>query len=479
MFNVEFWSFTKAPNSTAQPTSTSTVFKCVSNEDFNIIEPRVPLQLGPASNPTSYNYAKISVFSRYYWVTRWAFEGGMWVAYMRVDALASWKSQIGGMSAYVLRSAAAWNGDIIDNMYPFESETVFEEQSVALSGYTLNPTQGTYIVGIAGDGPISYYGFTYDGVRWLFRYVVSSSYAADVQGAWGWVDPDAVAKVNGPQYLISAVWIPYTLYNNSTLFDTAPSKIRVGPASIDNGAGDVPNSAGKPLKQFYWERTAQHIRHHHPDSSTRGYWLDAGAAVYTINAPGFGLISLDPSFVASAVRIETRKKIDLMTGSAILDVVSVTTTTPPGPEYMLSRTNGSVGIPLQISNLIKSGVGVSDILSNIIPFAAAVATENYGMAALVAAGAIKSLTEKAVPRANVMGGPASVARLVGNEIMYYQWLIPVDDDLADRGRPLCEKRTLSTLSGYQLCANVEVQIPCTRDEEQMIKGFLESGYFYE
>ncbi len=477
-FTVSLYAFTKAPNSTAQPTGSGTDYSCVSNDNFNIIQPRIPLQIGAAANPTSYNYAKIAAWNRYYWIRSWAWEDGLWVAYMEVDALASWKSGIGGLSAYVLRSAAAWNGDIIDDMYPYKSDTVFEEQSAG-GGYTLDPTQGTYVVGIAGEGPISYYGFTYDGIKWLFKYVTNQAYAAAVVGSWGWVDPDATAKVNGPQYLISAVWIPYSLYSNSTYFDTAPSQITIGPALVQNGDSGIPGSAGKPVKQFYWERTVQHIRHHHPYSSIRGGWLDAGAAVYTIFVPGFGMISLDPTFVASAGRIETRKTIDLMTGSAVLDIVSITGTTPPGAEYMLSRTNGSIGIPLAISNLIKSGVGVSDILSNIIPVAVGVATQNYAVASLAAVGAIKSLTEKTIPRSNVMGGAPSVARIVGQEILYYQWLIPADDDLADRGRPLCEVRQLSTLAGYQRCADVEVTLSCTREEEQMIKSALETGYFYE
>ena len=55
----------------------------------------------------------------------------------------------------------------------------------------------------------------------------------------------------------------------------------------------------------------------------------------------------------------------------------------------------------------------------------------------------------------------------------------VDEDLAHRGRPLCAVRRLDTLPGYQLCTDTDLQLPCTRTEMDAIRGYLESGYYFE
>lgn len=55
----------------------------------------------------------------------------------------------------------------------------------------------------------------------------------------------------------------------------------------------------------------------------------------------------------------------------------------------------------------------------------------------------------------------------------------VDEDNADLGRPLCKVRKISDVPGYQMIMHADVAIAGTREENQMIKDYMESGYFYE
>ena len=55
----------------------------------------------------------------------------------------------------------------------------------------------------------------------------------------------------------------------------------------------------------------------------------------------------------------------------------------------------------------------------------------------------------------------------------------VDEDITHRGRPLCEVRTINTLSGFILCAEGDVEISCLDEERNMIKKYLTSGFFWE
>ena len=55
----------------------------------------------------------------------------------------------------------------------------------------------------------------------------------------------------------------------------------------------------------------------------------------------------------------------------------------------------------------------------------------------------------------------------------------VDDDNTHNGRPLCDVRTISTLSGYMLIQDGDVTITGTSAEDSLIRSYLETGFYYE
>jgi hypothetical protein len=54
----------------------------------------------------------------------------------------------------------------------------------------------------------------------------------------------------------------------------------------------------------------------------------------------------------------------------------------------------------------------------------------------------------------------------------------VPEDLQHRGRPLCQLRRINMLSGFLMCADADVIIPCTEREKQAIQSYLQSGLYY-
>ena len=69
--------------------------------------------------------------------------------------------------------------------------------------------------------------------------------------------------------------------------------------------------------------------------------------------------------------------------------------------------------------------------------------------------------------------------LADGPFMYISWTLPVGEDLSQLGRPLCQKVTLSTLSGYCLCRDADIQISGTTSECDSIKDFMNGGFFIE
>lgn len=123
--NVNFYTFTKRINSTAQP-SGGTSYSCILKEPTSVAAPEIALIWNGSSNPTAYNYAYIADFRRYYWVNNWTYKDRQWVARLAVDPLASFKSEIGASAKYVLRAASDYDPEAIDTLYPATADYAAE-----------------------------------------------------------------------------------------------------------------------------------------------------------------------------------------------------------------------------------------------------------------------------------------------------------------------------------------------------------------
>ena len=95
------------------------------------------------------------------------------------------------------------------------------------------------------------------------------------------------------------------------------------------------------------------------------------------------------------------------------------------------------------------------------------------------ASAISSAVNCMYPDVTTNGVNAGFSGLYGQWRLYSKFYKLAAEDIAHRGRPLCQVRQLSTLPGYQLCTNTDVQLPATKAELDAIKGYLESGYYFE
>lgn len=481
-FNVNLYSFSKEVNSTKQPTGSGTEYSCVSNDDLDTLHPRIPLNIGAAANPSAYNYMYIASFSRYYWIRKWTFETGLWVAYCDVDPLASWKSQIGSTSAYVLRAAAASNGAIIDNLYP-KTSTILKENDIGNALWNTDPlTSGSYVVGVIGQSTVKYYTMT-PSTLWAFMNdCYSPQYYTDTLGFFSLTNQDLMIAVDPLQYIASVVWLPFTADTGTTA-----STLKVGVVDIVSINGIIyKNMASAGFSSMTVDFTPQS----HPQAATRGTWLNSAMADYSITVPPFGTISLDPVQVANADTIHCVITIDHRTGAGVLKVFAQRTY---DYDILLTQMTAQIGLSFPLSHITTPGASLASVVLPAIQAAGGVASMaagavtgtpgamigGAGSVLSAAASAIGDIAQTKIPVPTTTGGTPCVAQLIMAPQMDYTWYYPVDEDNTHRGRPLCEVRTLSTLSGYQLCANTDISIPATREEIDMIRKYLETGYFYE
>ena len=449
MFPAMLWKFSKKENSTKRPSdSDATMVDCETNNDFDLLNPVFVFSFrGGSSNPTQYNYCYVDTFKRYYWITGWTFSNGQWIASCSVDALASWKTEIGRQSAYVLRSAAAFDGDIQDTLYPAKMDIVLDV-STAKSPFDL---QGEYVVGTIADGGITNYAILTPEEFTNFSKAAFSD--AFYQGVAAGVDWMAKAAFDPMQYLRSVLYLPFPAGGGGR---AAAVKLGWWNTGI---VGLFTRTGGAHIAHF-----TLHVPKH-PQAGDRGAYLNcAPYASYMLDCRPWGRISLDPEDLKDVSSVTFDIQVDDVTGEGVL------TTTIGGGRRVLAVAQ--VGQPVQLSQ-VKHNVGGA-IVSAVGGVASAVAGNAIG--AVVGIGnAVNSVMGKV----NTIGVNGSASQLGTPPQLSATFIKIVDENNADRGRPLCQVRRIDTLPGYQIHADPEMSLPCTQSEMVTISGYLTGGFLYE
>ena len=98
------YNFAKVKNSTALPPDTEITIEAGEfNSPVSVMAPQALFKL-PVNSVPPYNYCYIQEFHRYYFITEWVWSNGLWMAYLTIDVLATYKSQIGAANMFILRS---------------------------------------------------------------------------------------------------------------------------------------------------------------------------------------------------------------------------------------------------------------------------------------------------------------------------------------------------------------------------------------
>ena len=460
MFTVKLWSFSKPVNSTAIPSAAASEYNCAANDRLSVVAPVIKLAVPITTDMSVYNYARIDNFHRYYWITDWTFDQGLWYASMNADVLASYKTEIGGLSPYILRSSHTYDGTIMDNFYP--AKTVYSETTVtaATPWEYGGVTDGCYSVGIISEGGVTTFWLmskaTLDS---LMQYLLSEDYANDVLTEL-LIDayPEAKAIVEPLQYIASITWLPITLPV------TALTNVKIGYAEK---VLDV-NTVYPALPAEY---TFTFNRPAHPQAAARGVYMNASPYTrYSIFFPPFGKVDIDPALVLAQTAITVKIYLDKCQGNGTMEIKA--------GDYVLSRTNAKIGMPVQISQVIAPGYGIVTAAGTAAGIAGDILSGNFGAAASRFANGIGDAIKSQIPSVNSVGSVGSCDALIGMPALQASFASTVNDDLSSRGRPLCQVKQISTIPGYIMCADVEINIGCTEAEHVSIKAFMEGGFFY-
>ena len=471
---VNFAQFSKKLNSTAFPVGLSGGYDCILKEGSSILKPRIGIKWdGTGYAPANYNYAYIGAYMRYYFVQNWTYEERQWWADLVVDPLASFKGSIGASSKYVLRSAYSHDVDAIDSMWNAKSVTYLKGRTVgsSLGWASYGSGGGQFVMTVIGTQNDCYsndvavqYAMDGPGLQqvinqlWLdTEGIINQAIggAASVQDALGeMLKIPSRLTTDLSEYIKGLMWFPFE-------FSTTPSSLHLGVHPVSNAAAAVTNpkmtftgsvnTVGVPSGKERWEMMAPYGR----------YWF---------NMQPFGTIEIDPYTATASSTLNYTITVDSLSGLGVLKLFA--------PGTGMGETSRIVGVRC-------AQIGVAVPYGSVAPNYAGAINLAAGAAAAAGAPEVGALLG-GIGSAAAMGFPSHTsgtagggAALDGEASFNFEVFDHVDIDNAESGRPLCQTVTLSSIPGYILCKEGDIDAPATEQELAQIKSYLEGGFFYE
>lgn len=320
MLTVALVKFDKKRNSTLRPEIflEENLFQGEIKSDFTMEALEVAFSFNDPSNPPEYNYAYIYPFKRFYFVRQWVFSGGIWVASLVVDVLATYRNEIKSKKIFCVRSANFDYSSIIDSSYPTSGYTGTANTKVAPSTFWGNTglTGGVIVCGIVGSsgsniGAVTYYAFTYAAFNNFMSRLLSGI-------SWAGIDTDEISEelqkalINPAQYIVSCVWLPLGI---SDINGTNTSTVKLGWWSFSVSGTTKILSVSNAFKRVSYALSVPK----HPQDPTGFHQLSPYSS-YSLKFLPFGVFEIDTTKLYGRDRLYVQVSVDLLTGGAILDV---------------------------------------------------------------------------------------------------------------------------------------------------------------
>ena len=475
--NVTLYSFSKRENSTKQPSSGGTTYSCTLIDDTSLMNPTFKMEI--ASNPIGKNYAYVSSFNRYYFITDITSSKGFWYISCKCDVLATYKSTIGAESHYVLRSASSWDSYIIDTAYITKSGTHGSKNGYKNSDPIAWTNGHSYVIGIIGYaddasdmiGSVTYYHMSEDTAKafvlWLMTEI--DDWAGIPQAEYDYNVQKAL--LNPMQYIVSCMVLPiappngknvnhvwfgyydYTVDNNADI-DVLPA----GSVTSESFSCDVPK---------------------HPQAATRGKYLNGEPySSYTLHFGPLGDIPIDAGQLIDATTITADILTDKVQGTARVIVY------PTGDSSnVLFCGTWQEGAEINLSQVLKNPLDRSmAVTTGSLNTLGGFMTLNIPNTLNSFYNTFDSAARTKMPQVTPgAGSTGSLLQYFDNQNIYlamrYQEL--VDENLAEIGRPLCQTKVINTLSGFIVCDKADCIINGTSEEADQVNSYLNGGFFYE
>lgn len=316
--------------------------------------------LGNIVNPMRYNYVQLPDFERFYFVRSWSWVVGRWECALEVDVMASFKTEIGSTTAFVLRAASQYDADIIDTKYPTTMNEAASLQEESYFGATTpwntdiknaGIGSGFYVISVTNSdisaiGGVSYYAMSAGVMAELMNKMFSAPTWMNITDAN--ISNDLQKMLMNPmQYITSIMWIPRGL---NTTGMTTTNVLPLGWWSLTLTGSFYRLNVQNTAVEF---SISASLLYHPQYNAQKRRWLQLSpyttAALYL---PPFGFIALDTTKLYLSDKLKLRIRIDVITGRGTLFISH--SYTYQGVEYdggVIYTTVAQVGVPMTIAQM--------------------------------------------------------------------------------------------------------------------------------
>ena len=463
--DVKFYTFSKRRNSTLQPTGSGTVKACKLKENCSIHNPVVILN----TNTMSYNYAYISTWSRYYFVTDVVYLANSLVEYhLEEDVLASNKTAIGNTKAMIAYASDHYNAFIVDPRMQVTTATTVQNGTInTVDGAPASPFSSEHFLvtvfndrGYCASGMCSTYYMTEAELVNLVNWLCDASIMQTLGQFFNGNPLNAISSVK---------WIPYTI--PSVRLSTQNVIIGDQDSNISTHEVTVFNYSSYKYK-FQWN---YHTDFRRVAPYTRGL----------LYLPGVGNVELNLADFTGSDFAYVKLSIEDLTGCVTYYVMNQTNS-------IISTYTCDVSAIIPIGMITANVSGVGNSLIGVVGGAGAALAGAVTGNGIIALGGVSTALASASNLAlaanqkttTVSGGSGS--RFVSAEpaIKFVAFLAgtinPDDADyIAVMGRPVGYVTTIGTFSGYVQTVDAHVSTAGDVGEKEQIENFLNSGIYYE
>ena len=456
-----FYNLDKRRNSTKQPTGTGTKIDLILKEGADYDYPVFQMH----TDVTGYNYLKWN--DHYYFITGRRFVyNSLWEISCEIDPLASCRGSIKSSTQYVLRTSAAYNDDIFDNLYPLQVNpdvTITE----ADMGFVFSGTDGngpTYLVTVKGKNGSEVYALS----GYLYHQLAAFLYGKTQSNLW--------ADMTVPVDFLKTFVDPFSYVTD----------VRVIPIKYSSISG----SAVPSVTLGYWEFADPEIGSKRvrntvytsgiitgnvaPEPTGRKSFLASNKARgIDMFIPGCGMQSFDADKCKGATNFHINYSIDKK------GVIAYYVYINDEVHYCSADISLPIAVYSNISNIGGAISGITRLAGGVA--AGFVAGNAPGAIIGGITGAISGVASASpLFSQQTLGCDGSWAALASQpkaKVMVTQYDIP-DQAPQIYGYPYCATMTLST-NGYYLIKDPQVAFGDDTYIKDAIKNFMESGFYVE
>ena len=445
---LKTYSFSKKHNSTKQITNEApvkTYSQVYLKADTDLDH---PIFLIDDSFSTA-NYCYLQDFGRYYFIDKWVLGNkNIYELHCSIDALATYKTYVGGYTAFVERSASNYNVQLYDPCISSEEE-ILQTSSASTNIFG---TGGVYVCRVMN----SLYGITtYMGDLTTFAPLFNPDFDDDPSIKEAIKGIVTYYLCNPGNYVIDTYFlaIPWAKVSSHCSIDVLSSGWYQG------GGG-----------AYRWTSAHPIINDNALISKPTLYYNDFRASCdafskYYLYLPAVGEIPIPGDYIEKPLALDF--SVDVYTGELVYFLYC--------GANIVGTYHGNVKAGLQTGTLAPNGGSLITAASQI---GTAVATGNpvaIGASVVNASQTILST----VPSINGAMG-SSVGILTESDAILTQVVKASSEiPLAQLGRPCNKNLLLSTLSGFVKCAGASIEAPCNEDVKSMLNDCLNNGFYYE